>query len=351
MCGIGGVRRFGPEPITADQIKTLLIANERRGNDASGVALQDLDGHIHVMKKNVPAWNFVTSTEYEGFIDANLKEDTVIALIHTRAATKGNPSDPRNNHPLWNGKSAVVHNGVLHNDDSLFSRLKLERVGDVDSDVLRAIIDKVGLVPNVIKELNEISGSCAIAAIDSRFPGKLLLGRSGSPLVFASTPDQLVFASEKTAIHHAMRPMEIRHGFPMCPNRTDLAWMTVADDSMYLLGDWHLEEVGEGNSLYRYQSSIEARGKFKTVYNYTAPRYNIHDSFHPRKMISERGKAVDFAWCETCNEWVMIGDALKMRPIYTLICEKCKKFLSPPPSNVKVKRRKIDIITEAALVS
>ena len=55
MCGICGLRRFGEEPIEKRHIDMLLMMNERRGNQATGVALQNSDGKVRVYKIDEPA--------------------------------------------------------------------------------------------------------------------------------------------------------------------------------------------------------------------------------------------------------------------------------------------------------
>lgn len=325
LCGICGVRRFGPEPITEDQITILLCANQDRGMHATGVALQQPNGEIQVLKAKSPAWDFVISEEYRTFIDANLHEDTIIALGHTRHATKGNPEDERNNHPLWNGHAAVVHNGMLNNDDALFARHSLPRIGQVDSDILRAIIDRWGMTQDGITHLRDVNGSCAIAAMSTDAPGKLILGRSGSPLVLASTPNQLVWSSEKAAIHAAMRPLEMRFGFPMQPNRTDLAWMTMNDQSIYLLG-----EIRDERGL---SSALEWHEKFDTAKYYSKPIYRPHDNYlaHVDRFDIDDEKHPKSAWCMDCKVWLTLDGKCKKLPLWKVYCKKCGTWLAEAP--------------------
>jgi predicted glutamine amidotransferase len=330
MCGICGVRRFGEEPITKWVMTTMLCANERRGNHATGIALQQADGSVNVLKKDVPAWNFTSGTDYNAFMEAYLKPDTLIALGHTRAATQGSPDDARNNHPLWNGHSAVVHNGMLSNDGELFKETGLMRVGEVDSDILRAILDEHGLTKKGIKNLKKVRGSCAIAAVSSDQPGKLILGRSGSPLVLASTKDLLLWSSEKSAIHAAMRPIEQRFGFPMQPNRVDLAWMTVPDDSIFLIG----EEKEKLKDNVRFSTALEWHEEFNTTAYYTKPVYRPHNTYTTHTERFPKGKA-GVAWCDKCQKWINIPDEFKEKPLWDLNCSTCKVALLPPPSSTK----------------
>src|SRR5690348_7450697 len=107
MCGIAGIRRFGSEPITEEQVALLLMAMEHRGNDATGILAQQPDGSVATAKEDVPAWKFCSGATFENFIGEHLKPDTICVLLHTRAATQGSPRDMKNNHPLFNGKVGV----------------------------------------------------------------------------------------------------------------------------------------------------------------------------------------------------------------------------------------------------
>ena len=261
MCGICGIRRFGKEPITVEQIKAMLMQLESRGNDATGVAVQTGD-QIHVLKKDAPAWSFVASKDFESFIEEHLTPETHQIIGHTRWATQGDPAKLINNHPLYAGNCAVVHNGTINNDDSLFREMKLKRECETDSDIIRAIADAEGISKKTIRQLETMRGSCAAAIISAQDPEHLLLLRSGSPLVIASTPEQLMWASTKEALHLASRKYIKRFGLWQQYNRSDLVFATVHPDTALLFGPQGLEWHQQFRSLY---------------YNYVKPAYDIHN--------------------------------------------------------------------------
>ena len=122
MCGIAGVKRFGDAPITVDQIRVLLCSLQHRGTDATGIALMKGD-KILVHKNDDEAWRYVSSKSFSDFIDTNLTDDVDTALLHTRAATCGNPRENKNNHPLTLGGAAIVHNGMISNHIDIFKKL------------------------------------------------------------------------------------------------------------------------------------------------------------------------------------------------------------------------------------
>lgn len=243
MCGIAGIRRYGDEPINPTHLHLLLTGLEKRGNDAAGIALQQESGELAVFKDDSPAWNFVSSKEYKQFIQDNLLPSTVAAIVHTRYATQGTPRVNINNHPMHTDCSAVIHNGCLYNDNWLFTELKLKREAETDSDIFRAIVDEFGFTDKAWEALNRVSGSAAIAVLDPRFPGKLLIGRSGSPLTIASDENFFAFASEKHILHRALRPWVQRFGVDFQVQSLQIAFSPFPDDSMWMLGpngrEWH----------------------------------------------------------------------------------------------------------------
>ena len=244
MCGISGIRAFRGQ-IKPEQITALLWGLHHRGTDASGIALANSDTGIAVCKSPKPAWEFLASEEYKNFITENLRPTTWAVLAHVRQATQGTPSENGNNHPLFKDKSAVVHNGIIFNDDVIFRQEKLDRNAETDSDILRAILDKHGFTQKGIRALSKVSGTVAAAALHQDFPGKLLLLRSGGPLTIAATEDQLLFASEKQALHRALRPWVTRFGIPVMDNKVDAGFATMALNSAWLFGaeglEWHQE--------------------------------------------------------------------------------------------------------------
>lgn len=284
MCGICGVRRFGATPITQTQITALLVANERRGNHATGLALQQSDGTVDVYKDDTPAWSFVHKKTYEKFLDEKLREDTVTFLGHTRFATTGHQSVNNNNHPIFDGKTAVVHNGMISNHESMFTALSLKRACETDSDIIRAILDKEGFTRKAMDIMNRLAGSAAFAAVSPEFPGKLLLARSGNPIILCGTKDQLIFSSERDAIYQALRPYVKRFGFVMrAPKSDDTTMIPMNNDSVYLIGqpkdyergweaDW-IEWHQRLNIAYaNWTGSSYSRERLSSTYNLVRTR-------------------------------------------------------------------------------
>ena len=299
MCGIAGIIRYGEAPITEEMCSLLLNGNEHRGNDATGMAISQVDGKIDIFKKAIPAWDFTSDKDYEKFINKYLKKDSWGVILHTRYATQGNPNKNENNHPIFAGMSAVIHNGTLHNDDQLFKSEKLDRKAEVDSDILRAFIDEYGITEKGIKQMAKISGSCSGAAFDNRSPKKMLLFRSGSPMTLGSTNDFFVFASERGTVYKALKPYVKRFNVWFQVERPDAAFSPMADNTAWIMGP-------EGHEMHR---------EFKTLWgSYSEPFRPTYDKYKERNerwtreskqkstTVNLTGKQVEDALCPKCHK-------------------------------------------------
>lgn len=257
MCGIAGVKRMGANaaPITIPQISALLLDIQKRGADATGIAIQR-GAEIVIHKSADIAWKFLANEDTRDFLAEHLTDDIDAVLLHTRAWTKGSPLWNMNNHPLTKGVTAIVHNGMISNDDDIFRELKIQREhrvdAETDSDAIRVLLDHHGLTQAGAKSLSKLHGSAAIAAVSTDYPGKLLLARSGSPLVVAALMEgnQLMWASTKEAIHRAARSWTQKWGIWFQRNRIDLQFNPMEKETVWLIGndgvEWHDEMTTNG---------------------------------------------------------------------------------------------------------
>ena len=110
MCGIVGFAGHQPAaPILLDGLAKL----EYRGYESTGICTYH-DGRLLLTKKQGRLSNLVNAT------DGGRKSPGTLGIGHTRWATHGAPSD-YNAHPHmpYDGKIAVVHNGITENYVSL----------------------------------------------------------------------------------------------------------------------------------------------------------------------------------------------------------------------------------------
>lgn len=345
MCGIAGIRKYGDKPIEEIMIRLFLTGMEKRGNDATGMAMQNAKGEIFTLKDDTPAWTFVASNAYKDWINKYLADDIEQVILHTRAATKGNPRQSENNHPLYNGKCAVVHNGKIENDEELFKRYNLERKAETDTDIIRALADKYGVTDELYHGLEEVRGSAAIAVLDPQCPGKMIFGRSGSPLSIGSTDDFFCFASEKHIIHRAMRPWIKRFGVNFQKQSLEMGFSPFPDHTLWLMGPNGQERYGEFKSfwgIYRepvrrvyigYKERQDKWTKEAAAKNASKsePVERKGQRF-PVKII-EKGETKIMLSCPHCNKPLVLNENQITMDLTQLLCPKSKGGCGKPLSD------------------
>lgn len=325
MCGICGIHRFGQAPIQRDAIDLLILHNQNRGLEATGIALQQADGQIAIYKDDKVAFEFIASGEYDDFMKENLREDTVTALGHTRKATKGTPRVIVNNHPMYAGTTALVHNGQIHDDDKWFKEWKLERKAETDSDILRAVLDQDGFTKGAINRMARLNGNAAFAAVSVKYPGKLLLARSGNPLELAATSEFLYFSSEKSPLYKALRPYRQVYGILMREMTPVNYYMIgMGNDSAWLLGS----KPRDGNPDWT-ADWLEWHTEMRIATNYTSPLYNCHDQYHGNRVKFYDDRPVDVVQCpnRACNRYMSVPSAV-LKDLSNYACRVCNTPLS-----------------------
>ncbi len=203
MCGIGGFF-ISPKStlLTKEEdiskLRTLTIEMlkklETHGKMAAGAAIVSDDG-VRVFKQPVVAGDLVKMPLFTDFLSKYLDSTTISVLVHTRLPTCGDKENNDNNHPVIHGDVVGVHNGHISNHEDLFDKLKVKRIGEVDSEAIFALLNLAwaheikGMTPlrdidytdAVVKSLPSVIGSYAFAAVNARIPGRLTLVRETNP--------------------------------------------------------------------------------------------------------------------------------------------------------------------------
>lgn len=198
MCGIVGyIGKNSASPILLDGLKRL----EYRGYDSAGIAVWD--GHQisspRVKGRVVELAKILAEKELAGNV----------GIAHTRWATHGEPSE-KNAHPQTDcGNNVyVVHNGIIENFKSL--RQELEKDGhkfqsDTDTETIAHLVEKFLKTGNdleqaVKKSLRLIKGAYALVVMAETEPDILVAARLSSPLRIGVSDDELIVASDPSAI-------------------------------------------------------------------------------------------------------------------------------------------------------
>ena len=233
MCGLTGVLLY-PTHRSADEWREItaiatanLVFNEERGREAAGVVAIGMDGTCRLFKQPVPASELVEMDGYRQVMDT-VGDSTVCILGHTRMPTKGSRWRNVNNHPLLAGHVVGIHNGVIHNDDTLFARLGLPRAGEVDSEVIFRLLDTLDPVRSnghyrhgIRSQVALLDGIFATLSVDLRAPWGLLALKEQRPLCLHYEPEMqaLFFSSRYIFLRRAFgravltEALESGHGF------------------------------------------------------------------------------------------------------------------------------------------
>lgn len=187
MCGIAGYYTFpGARVPSRELVLSMLDEIEYRGMDATGCAWRKRagDARIETYKRAVTASRFVRTAQFR----AMLKSRPQVLLMHTRQATHGKPEIDANNHPIIHKAGPVlIHNGVVYGAD--VNRTAAD--GTVDSFKIAERLAHQW-TPEIVGDL---SGYAAIAALDFRHPGEMILARDSAPLVLCERDGVLYFGS------------------------------------------------------------------------------------------------------------------------------------------------------------
>lgn len=197
MCGIvGAVAQRDVAEILLEGLRRL----EYRGYDSAGLCVANQDSFSRVREVG----------KVQALADAVADSGVVggVGLAHTRWATHGEPNQ-RNAHPHMSGeKIAIVHNGIIENHEQLRTALKEKGYAfnsDTDSEVICHLIHEElkstdSLLEAVQKTTRQLEGAYGAVVMDCENPDRLIVARSGSPLVIGYGVQEHFVASDQLAL-------------------------------------------------------------------------------------------------------------------------------------------------------
>ncbi|HOC53324.1 MAG TPA: glutamine--fructose-6-phosphate transaminase (isomerizing) [Caldisericia bacterium] len=197
MCGIVGY--IGDKkilPIIIDGLKRL----EYRGYDSAGIALIGNDSYFIKTKGRI---SLLEEKINDSYIDGNY----FVGIGQTRWATHGEPSD-LNAHPHIDckGEIFVVHNGIIENYDEIKKDL-IEKghrfLSETDTEVVPHLIEEYyegDILKAVLKAVNKLRGSFALAILSKKERDKIIAVRKESPLIVGVGKNENFLASDIPAL-------------------------------------------------------------------------------------------------------------------------------------------------------
>jgi len=250
MCGIvGAVAERNVAAILVDGLHRL----EYRGYDSAGVAVLGQDKHMQIVRRvgKVKA------------LDEALEASPLLGgtgIAHTRWATHGEPSET-NAHPHRSGKIAVVHNGIIENYEEL--KVVLQERGYVfqsqtDTEVIAHLVEwefrtAQSLLEAVQKTVVQLRGAYGTVVMNEEDPERLIVARSGSPLVIGYGIGENFLASDPLALLSVTRRFAyLEEG--------DVAEITRTTVDIYdRSGSKVTREIHEGN----YENDAADKGQYR----------------------------------------------------------------------------------------
>jgi glucosamine--fructose-6-phosphate aminotransferase (isomerizing) len=197
MCGIvGAVSERNVTPILMEGLRRL----EYRGYDSAGIAIFD-DNKIQRLRRAGKV------QELQNALDNNPITGT-LGISHTRWATHGVPTE-NNAHPhLSEQDIALVHNGIIENHEVLKNELLSKGYifeSDTDTEVVvhrihYHLVANPNLFDAVKMTVRELEGAYALAVISKDEPHKMMVARSGCPVVIGIGINENYVASDVAAL-------------------------------------------------------------------------------------------------------------------------------------------------------
>lgn len=202
MCGIvGAVAQRDVAEILVQGLRRL----EYRGYDSAGVAVVDSDKQLTRLRRLGKVQELADAVEAAQVVGGT-------GIAHTRWATHGEPSEI-NAHPHISGDITVVHNGIIENHEMLRSMLQ-ERgyvfESQTDTEVIAHLVEwelrnASSLLEAVQATVKQLTGAYGTVVMDRKDPSRLVVARSGSPIVIGFGIGENFLASDQLALLNVTR--------------------------------------------------------------------------------------------------------------------------------------------------
>jgi hypothetical protein len=258
----------------------------------------------------IPSPDFIarfgtTEKDFEGMLKLWREYPKLMKAFigHCRKSSVGNSFDNKNNHPIQIGDLMLIHNGTLTNHEKIFDKLKVKRIGDVDSEAIGHLLNhytKNGSEPftsEIIKETTRrMHGSYSVLAMSGNNPYQVAQFRDGRPaeMVLVKPLKMVYIASEKkfleTVLFEYNKMAKLFMTSAKFPHITkaDVEFQMLPDDSMAL---WDLTTPIEKDTTIKdlYQWEKVPLRIDKVWHTTTTYQGNKNTSYNQKKV----GTSVD----------------------------------------------------------
>ena len=198
MCGIvGAVAERNVVEILLEGLKRL----EYRGYDSAGVALLQEDGTLTRLRRTGKVQELADAVSNDNALGGT-------GIAHTRWATHGGVTEA-NAHPHFSSdRIAVVHNGIIENYLALRESLTEKGyrfTSDTDTETIAHTVhdelkNGASLLSAVQNSVKQFHGAYGTVIMDKEDPSRVVVARSGSPLVIGLGLGENFIASDQLAL-------------------------------------------------------------------------------------------------------------------------------------------------------
>lgn len=185
MCGIFGV--VSAATIEGEDLRLLARHSEQRGRDSSGLLI--INGNVYDLHRANKA---ITSL----LIDVKTPASGLV-MGHSRLITNG----LEDNQPVYRDGVCVIHNGIVVNNNILWSELNKVRHQEIDTEIIAAVaaehLERGGAVGEVAERVLSLCKGTVACALALPKLGKLCLFSNNGSLYYGKKEDTYYFASER----------------------------------------------------------------------------------------------------------------------------------------------------------
>jgi len=207
MCGIFGI-------VTTSKTSTfnlhkalneLASLSESRGKESSGFAFRDLNGKIiKVLKGPLTATNLIKTQVYKKTVlEQTISKRDFCAIGHSRLVTNGTQLNDDNNQPVIKDGVVAVHNGIIVNENEIYSKYPLKKDYEIDTEVLlsltRNFLETGYCLSDAVScSVREISGTVSSLMFFNDLNYFVAVSNNGSLYILKDRNNEIfIFASEK----------------------------------------------------------------------------------------------------------------------------------------------------------
>lgn len=221
MCGIWGISDTGAgidRRLLLKIIKKLMILSETRGKDASGIAVMH-GGELNVLRKAMSSHELLNDIQFVKYAEKNVLNTgfkNIWVTGHSRLVTNGTQYNPNNNQPIAKKHIALVHNGIIVNEDELWKNMPdAYKDYEVDSEAILETFnykfsqcEDAGMA--IQKTYQDLRGMASTIMLVQKGHYMIAASNNGS-LYFAKSKDEklVIFASERLMLEKLISEISV----------------------------------------------------------------------------------------------------------------------------------------------